>query len=96
MTLNASSRPGNGVRNPVESVLNAVPVTVDIVLGDLRLPIEELQTLTPGEVLALDRNTGEPIDIHVSGRLMARGRLVLVDGQLGVTLTEIVDASRAA
>lgn len=73
-----------------------VPVSVDVVLGEVRMPIEELQAMSPGEVLALEQETGDEIDIHVSGRLMARGRLVVVDGQLGVTLTEIVDAPLAA
>lgn len=84
------------VRTPMERAMLDVPVPVDIVLGELRLPIEELQALSPGEVLALDRAAGALIDIHVSGRLMARGRLMVVDGQLGVTLTEIVDAPLAA
>jgi flagellar motor switch protein FliN len=48
--------------------------------------------LTPGEVLTMEKQTGEPVDIYVSGRLVARGKLVVADGELGVTLTEIVDA----
>lgn len=96
MTDALPPRHSGATRSPMDTMLGAVPVSVDVVLGGLRLPIEELATLSPGEVLALDRETGEAIDIHVSGRLMARGRLVLVDGQLGVTLTEIVDAARAA
>ncbi len=68
-----------------------VPVRVDIVLGETRLPIEELQALSHGDVLALERDAREPVDIYVSDRLMARGKLVIADGQLGVSLTEIVD-----
>ena len=44
---------------------------------------------------ALERETSELVDIYVSDRLMARGRLVVADGQLGVTLSEIVDAPAA-
>ena len=73
-----------------------VPVPVDVILGEMRLPIEELQAMSPGEILALENEVGSDIDIHVSGRLMARGRLVVVDGQLGVTLTEIVDTPRTS
>lgn len=73
-----------------------VPVRVDVVLGEVRMPMEELMALSPGEVLALDRATSDQVDIFVSDRLMARGRLVIADGELGVTLSEIVDERRVA
>jgi len=73
-----------------------VPVRVDVVLGEVRMPMEELMALSPGEVLALERGTREEVDIYVSDRLMARGRLVIADGELGVTLSEIVDERQAA
>ncbi len=73
-----------------------VPVRVDVVLGEVRMPMEDLMALSPGEVLALDRGTSDQVDIFVSDRLMARGRLVIADGELGVTLSEIVDERRVA
>ena len=73
-----------------------VPVQVDIVLGEARIPIEELIALSPGEVIALESRISEDVLIYVSDRLMARGRLVVADGQLGVTLSEIVDERVAA
>ena len=83
--------------NPaLEKSLMDVPVRVDVVLGEVRMPIEELMALSPGEIVALERRTSEMIDIYVSDRLMARGRLVVADGQLGVTLSEIVDERAAA
>ena len=78
--------------NPaLQKSLMDVPVRVDVVLGEVRMPIEELMALSPGDVVALDRQTDEPVDIYLSDRLMARGKLVVADGQLGVTLSEIVD-----
>jgi len=83
--------------NPaLQKSLMDVPVRVDIVLGEVRMPIEELMALSAGEVVALERRTNETIDIYVSDRLMARGRLVVADGQLGVTLSEIVDERAVA
>ncbi|MEO9970305.1 MAG: FliM/FliN family flagellar motor switch protein [Hyphomonadaceae bacterium] len=73
-----------------------VPVQVDIVLGEARMPIEELMALSPGEVLALESRTKDDVLIYVSNRLMARGRLVIADGELGVTLSEIIDERVAA
>ncbi len=77
---------------PLEKMLMDVPVRVDVVLGEARIPMEELLALSPGEVVALERQTNEPVDIYVSGRLVARGKLVVSDGQLGVTLSEIIDS----
>lgn len=73
-----------------------VPVQVDIVLGDVRMSIDELMALAPGEIVALEATASDPVDIYVSDRLMARGKLVIADGQLGVSLSEIVDERIAA
>ena len=80
----------------LESSLMDVPVRVDIVLGESRMPIETLLNLSQGEIVALEKRTNEPVDIYVSDRLMARGRLVVANGELGVKLSEIVDAQAAA
>lgn len=83
--------------NPgLQRLLMDVPVRVEVVLGEVRLTLEELMALSPGEVLTLEKQTGEAADIYVSGRLVARGRLVVADGELGVTLTEIVDSRSVA
>ena len=80
----------------LEASLMDVPVQVDVVLGEARMPVEELMELSEGEILALEQNTNDPVDIYVSDRLMARGRLVIADGELGVTISEIVDERRPA
>jgi flagellar motor switch protein FliN/FliY len=67
-----------------------VPVRISAVLGKRRVSIAELMALSPGAVIELDRRVGEPIDLYVNERLVARGELVLVDGVLGVTMTEII------
>lgn len=69
-----------------------VPVRVQAVLGRARMPIGELLQLGSGTVVELDRRVGEPVDIFVNDRLIARGEVVLIDNALGVTLTEIVRA----
>lgn len=73
----------------MEAVLD-VPVKVKAVLGGARVPVGELVQMRSGSVLELDRRVGEPVDVYVNGRMIARGELVLIDGLLGVTLTEIV------
>lgn len=67
-----------------------IPVTVEAVLGSATLTVDELLGLAAGSVIEVDRRVGDPIDLIVGGRLLARGELVLIDGALGLTLTEIV------
>ena len=73
-----------------------IPVRVDVVLGTAKMSIEELMALEPGEIVALEAAAKDPIEVYVSDRLMARGKLVIADGELGVSLIEIVDARIAA
>jgi flagellar motor switch protein FliN/FliY len=83
--------------NPaLKKTLMDVPVRVDVVLGEVRMSMEELMAMSANDIVALERRTDEPVEIYVSDRLMARGRLVVADGQLGVTLSEIVDSREAA
>jgi len=71
-----------------------VPVTVQAVLGRARIAIGALMQLKKNAVIELDRRVGEPVDIFVNNRLIARGEVVLIDNALGVTLTEIVRQER--
>lgn len=72
------------------SAVSEVPVRVQAVLGRARVPVGELIRMKSGMVLELDRRVGEPVDVYVNNRLVARGEVMLVDHALGVTLTEIV------
>src|SRR6478752_9571550 len=90
-------QPGTTSRADPSDGLEAVhdvQVKVQAVLGRTRMPIGHLLQLTSGAVLELDRRVGEPVDIFVNDRLIARGEVVLIDGALGVSLTEIVRAER--
>ncbi|MFM9977378.1 MAG: flagellar motor switch protein FliN [Sphingomonadaceae bacterium] len=71
-----------------------VPVTVQAVLGRARIAIGALMQLKANAVIELDRRVGEPVDIFVNNRLIARGEVVLIENALGVTLTEIVRQER--
>ena len=71
-----------------------VPVKVQAVLGRSRMPIGDLLRLKAGMVVELDRRVGEPVDVFVNNRLIARGEVVMIDNSLGVTLTEIVRPDR--
>jgi flagellar motor switch protein FliN/FliY len=71
----------------------SIPVTVQVVFGAASMPVAQLIKLGRGAVVALDRKVGDPVDIVVNGRVVARGDIVVVDeetSRLGVSLTEIV------
>ncbi len=71
--------------------LNDVELDIRIELGRTVLPIEEVQTLREGAVVALDKLAADPVDILVNGRLIARGEvLVLENGNFGVQVAEIL------
>lgn len=77
-------------------VVMRVPVTVQVVLGKLRMPVAELMQLRQGSVIALDRSLGEPVDLMVNGHLVARGQIIVVEDQtkrFGISLTEVVDGA---
>src|SRR5262245_39152856 len=89
----SSAETVNKTASDLEAVFD-VPVQVSAVLGRSRMDVAELLQLGPGTVLELDRKVGEPIDIYVNNRLVARGEVVLVEDKLGVTMTEIIKAER--
>ena len=66
-----------------------VPIKLTAILGRTKLPISEVLKLAEGSVLELEKAIGEPVELLVNDRLVARGEVVLVDNQLGVTLSEI-------
>jgi flagellar motor switch protein FliN len=67
-----------------------VPLEVSVELGRARMSIQSLLALGPGSVVELDKIAGEPLDILVNGRLIARGEAVVVNDKFGVRLTDIV------
>jgi len=73
-----------------------VPVQVSAVLGRASIPVNQLLRLGRGAVVELDRRVGEPVDIFVNNRLVARGEVIVVGDRLGVTMTEIVRTDAVA
>ena len=73
-----------------------VPVAVTVELGRRSVKIADILRLGPGSVLELDKANGEPLDLYVNDRLIARGEAVIVGERYGIRLTEVVidDGSR--
>jgi flagellar motor switch protein FliN/FliY len=88
---NAELAPPDGARN-LETILK-IPVTIQVVLGSAVLPVADLMKLDRGTVIPLDQHVGEPVEIVVNGRVLARGEVVVADedtSRFGVSLTELL------
>lgn len=71
-----------------------IPVQISVVLGKTSMQVNQLLKLGRGAVVELDRKVGEPIDIYVNNRLVARGEVVVIEDRIGVTMTEIIKADK--
>ena len=75
--------------NPL-SILNDVPLKVVVELGRTVLKIEEILELGIGSIIELDKVSGEPVEILVNGKLIAKGEVVVIDEDFGVRITDVV------
>ena len=74
-----------------------VPLKVTVELGRTHKSIKEVLELTNGSIVELDKLAGEPVDIQVNGKFLAKGEVVVIDENFGVRITEIASpAERAA
>ncbi|HZQ87397.1 MAG TPA: flagellar motor switch protein FliN [Acidimicrobiales bacterium] len=71
-------------------LLADIPVELTVELGRSKLAMRDVLSLVPGSVVELDRPADASVDVLVNGRVIARGEVVVVDGECGVRITEIV------
>lgn len=83
----AATPPGSGNLDLVRDI----QVTLTVELGRTDMVIQDILELTPGKVVELDRLAGEPLDIVVNGKLLAKGEVVVVDENFGIRITSIID-----
>ena len=94
----SSERPSQGASpdgalTPNMDLIMRIPVTVQIVLGTATMPVANLAKLGRGAVVPLDRRVGEPVDVVVNGKVVARGEVVVTDednSRFGISLTEVL------
>lgn len=69
-----------------------VNVQVSVELGRTTMQVRDVLGLGPGAVVELDKHAGEPVEVVVNNKIVARGEVVVIDENFGVRITEIVNA----
>ena len=91
--------PSPGTRNGASQLarelefLYDVPLQVSVEVGRARILLRDLLQMGEGYVVELDKLAGEPLDLYVNSRLIARGEAVKVGDKFGIKLTEVVSQS---
>lgn len=67
-----------------------IPLSVTVELGRTKQTVEEILDLTQGSIIELDKLAGEPVDVLVNNKLIAKGEVVVIDENFGVRVTDIV------
>jgi flagellar motor switch protein FliN/FliY len=73
-----------------------VPVELAVEIGRTQMTIRETLALGPGSIVTLNRLAGEPVDLLVNGKPIARGEVVVIDEEFGLRVTEVVASETAA
>lgn len=90
-TAGASSA-GNGLSEDASSLqlLMDIPLEISVELGRVRMMVKDVVDLGSGSIVEIDKAAGEPVDVLVNGRLVARGEVVVIEDNFGVRVTEIL------
>lgn len=70
-------------------LLKDIPLHVNAELGRTKMIVRDILRLGVGSVVELDTENGEPVDLLVNNKLIARGEVVEIDGNFGIKVTEI-------
>ena len=84
----------NNHRNEFDStmeVLLDVPIEISVELGRVKMMVREVLDLGTGSIIEVDKAAGEPVDVMVNGRLVAKGEVVVIEDNFGVRITEILN-----
>lgn len=79
----------SGAETAKEAAMS-VPMNVQVIIGQAKMPVRSVMNIRRGAVIELDRKAGDTVDIVVNGKVLAKGELtVFEDSRIGVTLVEI-------
>ncbi|UCH90959.1 MAG: flagellar motor switch protein FliN [Nitrospirota bacterium] len=90
-TLASSTVPGiNDFQDSNLDRILDIPLVLSAQLGNTRMLIKDLLQLGPGSIVELDKLAGEPLEVLVNERLVARGEVVMVNEKFGIRLTDVI------
>jgi len=94
MADEAGAETTSGAETPRNfDLLLDIPLEVTVEIGRARVALRDLLQLSPGSVIELGKLAGEPLDVLVNGRAVARGEAVMVGDKFGVRLTDVISPS---
>jgi flagellar motor switch protein FliN/FliY len=67
-----------------------IPLDVSVELGRVRMIVNDLLQLGQGSIIELNKPVGEPLEIYINNKLVARGEVVVVDEKFGIRVTDII------
>ncbi len=88
--MNELPQPGVGGANRAIDFLLDVPLNLTVELGRTRMLVNDLLQLGQGSVVELTKIVGEPLEVHVNEKLIARGEVVVLNDKFAVRLTDII------
>jgi flagellar motor switch protein FliN/FliY len=90
----AASAPGHPGLNPGLELLLDIELEASLRFGSREMPLGEILELGPGDVVQLDRHVADPVDLLVGDKIVARGEVVLVNGNFGLRVTEVAEPKK--
>lgn len=91
-----SFTPVSGKSEASIELLKDVDLHVRIELGRSRMLVQDILKLSSGSVVELDRPTGDPLDVYVNDRLVARGEVLVINDNFAIRITEVVQSAKEA
>jgi flagellar motor switch protein FliN len=84
-----SPHPSMAMPRDLEFLMD-IPLRVSVEVGRTKVTIQDLLSLGPGSIVELDKLAGEPLDVFINQKLVARGEAVIINEKFGVRLTDVV------
>ena len=67
-----------------------IPLELSVEFGKVKIVINDLIQLGQGSIIELNKSVGDPLEIYINGKLIARGEVVVVDDKFGIRVTDII------
>ena len=91
-TMSQNDKLCNNGKCDMDLILD-IPLDITVELGKVKMPVNELLQLGQGSVIELSKQVGEPLDIYVNNKLVAKGEVVILDEKFGIRVSDIINPS---